>query len=271
MDRGNGGVCGGRAALAATSWRGGDSSGGDNFELAIAPPAGAEFQVDQPRQRDRFARWHEGRVRRRDTEGHDVVGAVAGCRRWSVHFGNGGRVDVWSPDGKRLGFSPTRRCASWTLAADCRKPSRTPRWPRRLMDGGRLDPLHADRRHHGSQGRGDWRRRDATHEARHDTRRKRALLAGPPAGTVLLYFARSTRVENSGIYLARIDGRAPPVRLVGSLARPPGWPAIDRRARTLLWVRDGDLLGQPFDIDAGVLRGEAATIAQGDGSRRASA
>ena len=30
----------------------------------------------------------------------------------------------------------------------------------------------------------------------------------------------------------------------------------------LLWVRDGDLLAQPFDIDAGVLRGDATTIAK---------
>jgi hypothetical protein len=84
-----------------------------------------------------------------------------------------------------------------------------------------------------------------------------------PGGSRFLYFARSARVENSGIYLARIDGSAPPVRVVASLSSG----VLANRPSTgepyLLWVRDGDLLAQPFDIDAGVLGGEATTIAKG--------
>ena len=57
--------------------------------------------------------------------------------------------------------------------------------------------------------------------------------------------------------------RAPPVRLVASLASGVLASRPSTGEPYLLWVRDGDLLGQPFDIDAGVLRGEAATIAQG--------
>ena len=82
-------------------------------------------------------------------------------------------------------------------------------------------------------------------------------------GLHFLYFARSTRVENSGIISHASTAERP--RFVSwRRSRAESWPAGHRAAsRTLLWVRDGDLLGQPFDIDAGVLRGEAATIAQG--------
>ena len=85
------------------------------------------------------------------------------------------------------------------------------RWPRRLMDGGRLDPLHADRRHHGSQGRGDWRRRDATHEARHDTRRKRALLAGCPAGGCLPLLRSEAHASRTAGSISRASTAERPV------------------------------------------------------------
>ena len=53
----------------------------------------------------------------------------------------------------------------------------------------------------------------------------------------------------------------PPVRLVASLSSGfvAGRPSDG--APYLLWARDGNLLAQPFDIEAGTLRGEIVTIA----------
>ncbi|MGE5835263.1 MAG: protein kinase domain-containing protein [Acidobacteriota bacterium] len=81
-------------------------------------------------------------------------------------------------------------------------------------------------------------------------------------GQRFLYFARSTQVENSGIYLGHMDG-SPAVRLVASLssgfiARRPG-----STESYLMWARDSDLLAQPFDVGAGKLSGEVTKIAGG--------
>ncbi|HVQ42132.1 MAG TPA: hypothetical protein VMS54_08000, partial [Vicinamibacterales bacterium] len=91
-----------------------------------------------------------------------------------------------------------------------------------------------------------------------------------PGGKRFLYFVRSTKVENGGIYVGHMDG-SPSVRLVASLssgilARHPvtgGW--------YLMWARDQDLLAQPFDVDSLTLSGDVATIATGirvEGSQR---
>jgi Tol biopolymer transport system component len=81
-----------------------------------------------------------------------------------------------------------------------------------------------------------------------------------PGGTQYLYFARSSVTENSGIYLARLDGSAPAVRIVPSLSA--GLPVI--RPSTgglyLIWAREHDLLAQPFDAGRAALTGEAVTI-----------
>jgi Tol biopolymer transport system component len=84
-----------------------------------------------------------------------------------------------------------------------------------------------------------------------------------PGGSQFLYFARSAQPENSGIYLARLDGSTPPVKLVASLGS--GLPVI--RPSTgelyLVWARESDLLAERLDAAAGALRGDAVTIAHG--------
>jgi serine/threonine protein kinase len=91
-----------------------------------------------------------------------------------------------------------------------------------------------------------------------------------PGSQRFLYFVRSTKVENGGIYVGHMDG-SPSVRLVASLssgilARHPvtsGW--------YLMWARDQDLLAQPFDVESLTLSGDVATIATGirvEGSQR---
>jgi len=81
-----------------------------------------------------------------------------------------------------------------------------------------------------------------------------------PGGTQYLYFARSSVTDSSGIYLARLDGSSPAVRIVPSLSA--GIPVI--RPSTgglyLIWAREHDLLAQPFDAGRAALTGEAVTI-----------
>jgi Tol biopolymer transport system component len=81
-----------------------------------------------------------------------------------------------------------------------------------------------------------------------------------PGGRKFLFFVRSTRAENNGIYLGSLDG-AKPVRLVTSLSSGLYQPPSGRGPGWLLWVRDSELLAQPLDIEHGTLTGDVTTIA----------
>jgi serine/threonine protein kinase/Tol biopolymer transport system component len=81
-----------------------------------------------------------------------------------------------------------------------------------------------------------------------------------PGGKKFLFFIRSSRAENNGIYLGSFEGTKP-VRLVTSISSGLYAPPRDDRPGSLLWVRDDELLAQPLDIEAGRLTGEVASIA----------
>jgi len=82
-----------------------------------------------------------------------------------------------------------------------------------------------------------------------------------PGGRAFVFFIRSTRPENNGIYLGHVDGR-PPVRLVTSLSS--GQLSLgDDGTPWLLWVREGELLAQRLDAEAARLTGEAVVVARG--------
>ena len=83
-----------------------------------------------------------------------------------------------------------------------------------------------------------------------------------PGSRNFLYFVRSVRLENSGIYAAAIDG-SNPVRLVSSLSSGMYAPPLDGRPGYLLWVQNGDLLAQPFDVERAALSGQPSTVASG--------
>ncbi len=83
-----------------------------------------------------------------------------------------------------------------------------------------------------------------------------------PGGKRFLYFARSTQVENSGIYLGHMDG-SPAVRLVASLSSGLIATRPGSDETYLLWTRDNDLLAQRFDLASGMLSGEVARITPG--------
>ncbi len=93
--------------LAATSWRGGrPSSGGDNFELAIAPPPETEFQIGSNR--------GNVIVSPDGTKIAFVAATSKATTLWvrslavddarSLSGTDGASNQFWSPDGKRLGF-----------------------------------------------------------------------------------------------------------------------------------------------------------------------
>ena len=82
-----------------------------------------------------------------------------------------------------------------------------------------------------------------------------------PGGTKFLFFVRSTRPENNGIYLGSLDGTTKPVRLVTSLSSGLYAPPRDGAPGSLLWVRDAELLAQPLDIEGARLTGDVTTIA----------
>ncbi len=254
--------------FAATSWRGSKpSSGGDNFELAIAPPAGAEFQIG--------SNLGNVIVSPDGTKIAFVAATPKATTLWvrslaaddarSLSGTDGASNPFWSPDGKRLGFfanaklrtvdiagglpeaiadAPAGRGGSWAEDGSILfTPTGGATVLKVAATGGDVKPL-----------------------TKLDTTRGEDAHYWPlvlPGGSRFLYFARSTRVENSGIYLARIDGSAPPVRIVASLSSGVLASRPSTGEPYLLWVRDGDLLAQPFDIDAGVLRDEATTIARG--------
>jgi hypothetical protein len=183
------------------------------------------------------------------------VGAIAGGRR----------CPAWSPDGKHLGFfangklrtvdvagglpeaiadAPNGRGGSWTEDGFILfTPSGGVTVLKIAATGGAVQPLTKL-----DPSRGE------------DAHYWPVVL---PGGSRFLYFARSTRPENSGIYLARLDGSAPPVRVVASLSSGVLATRPSTGVPYLLWVRDGDLLAQPFDLEAGRLTGGAATIAKG--------
>ena len=81
-----------------------------------------------------------------------------------------------------------------------------------------------------------------------------------PGGKKFLYFVRSTRIENSGIHVAGIDGNDP-ARVVSSLSNGLYAPPLRGYPGSLLWVQNSDLLAQPFDVERAALSGQPATIA----------
>jgi Tol biopolymer transport system component len=82
-----------------------------------------------------------------------------------------------------------------------------------------------------------------------------------PGGKKFLFFVRSVVPENNGIYLGSVDGASKPVRVMASLSSPLYAPPRDGQPGKLLWVRDAELLAQPFDPETAALIGEVSSVA----------
>ncbi len=262
--------------FAASSWRAGRRAPPTStFELAIAAPADAEFQVGS----------NSGNVIV-SPDGTEVAFVAATSSAGTIWVRSlatddarplsgteGASYPFWSPDGRRIAFFAAGKLRSVDI-------------------GGGLPEDIAD----ATQGRGgSWGEDDtiiftpegggtivrvaasggavtpvtALDKSRGENAHYWPVLL--PGGNRFIYFVRSTRVENGGIYLGRLDGSAPPVKVVASLSSGVVATRPSDGALYLLWVRDDELLAQPFDAEAGTLTGETVTIARGvrvEGSQR---
>jgi dipeptidyl aminopeptidase/acylaminoacyl peptidase len=83
-----------------------------------------------------------------------------------------------------------------------------------------------------------------------------------PDGRRFLYFVRSPHPQVRGVHVSALDRPTEKTRLLGSTA---AWyaPGRDTPGGYLLWVRDDDLVAQPFDASTAQLAGDAVPIATG--------
>ncbi|HME99829.1 MAG TPA: hypothetical protein VKK06_08100 [Terriglobia bacterium] len=84
-----------------------------------------------------------------------------------------------------------------------------------------------------------------------------------PDGRRFLYLRRSTESDNSGIYLGDLNAR-PGEHTAQRLVATETGAAVSNGH--LLFLREDILVAQPFDVEAGVLTGEAMTIVEPVGS-----
>ena len=77
-----------------------------------------------------------------------------------------------------------------------------------------------------------------------------------PDGQRFLYFVRSSQTESGGIFVGSLDGKEPKRLLPGVINAVYGPPDF------LLFLRDGTLMAQRFDVDNLQLTGEPSPIAE---------
>jgi len=175
----------------------------------------------------------------------------------------GGIYQFWAPDSRRIGFFAGGKLKTLDLAAGL---------PQSLADVAipRGGSWSDDDQILMSIGGGAIFRVPAsggtlTPVTRLDTSRGENAHYWPdflPGGRRFLFFVRSTRIENSGIYVGTLDG-GEPIRVVSSLSSGLYAPPFGARPAYLLWVQNGDLLAQPFDAEHAALSGQPSTIASG--------
>ena len=84
-----------------------------------------------------------------------------------------------------------------------------------------------------------------------------------PGSRTFLYFARSTRPEDNGVYIANIDGTGPASKVLSTLSSAVYVAPAAGRPGQLLWAQDSDLMAQPFDAGTGHTTGPAVPVVQG--------
>jgi len=237
----------------------------ESLELEIAPPPDSQFLIDT----------NSGTVALSPDGTRIVFRAATGTRDalWIRSLARddakplagteGASYQFWAPDGRRLAFFSGGKLKTLDLAAGLPQPIADVTNPRGGTWG--EDDLILFATGAGAISRVSARGGAPEPVTRLDTSRGENAHYWPlilPGGRKFLYFVRSIRLENSGIYVAAIDG-SNPVRLVSSLSSGIYAPALNRRPGYLLWVQNGDLLAQPFDAERAAMSGEPATIASG--------
>jgi len=234
-------------------------------ELEIGPPRDSQFLIGS----------NSGGVALSPDGTRIVYRALTGTREqlWIRSLGQddakplagteGGIYQFWAPDSRRIGFFAGGKLKTLDLAAGL---------PQSLADVAipRGGSWSDDDQILMSIGGGAIFRVPAsggtlTPVTRLDTSRGENAHYWPdflPGGRRFLFFVRSTRIENSGIYVGTLDG-GDPIRVVSSLSSGLYAPPLGTRPACLLWVQNGDLLAQPFDAERAALSGQPSTIASG--------
>jgi len=237
----------------------------DSLELEIGPPPDSQFQIDT--NSGNVSLSPDGtKIAYRATRGasnvlwirslaRDDAKPLAGTENALYQF--------WAPDSRRLAFFAQGKLKTLDLAAGLPQPVADVTNPRGGSWG--EDDLILFATGSGTISRVSARGGLPEPVTRLDTGRSENAHYWPlilPGGRKFLYFVRSFRLENSGIYAAEIDG-SNPTRLVSSLSSAIYAPPFAEWPGHLLWVHDDDLLAQPFDAESGTLSGQPATVVSG--------
>jgi Tol biopolymer transport system component len=236
-----------------------------SYELAIAAPPGAEFQVGANSGNVILAP-DGGRiafVASTDKAPAIWVRSLAADDSRSIPGTENATNPFWAPDGRSLGFFASGKLWTVKIAGGLPEAIAT-------SSNGRGGAWNEDGIIIFSQGGAPLSRVAATGGAvapqtTLDLSRGENAHYWPvflPGGKRFIYFVRSTQVENGGIYLGHMDGSAP-LRLVPSLSSGIIGRHPISGAWYLMWVRDDDLLAQAFNVESGALSGEIQTIARG--------
>jgi len=86
-----------------------------------------------------------------------------------------------------------------------------------------------------------------------------------PGGRRFLYFVRTASLENDGVYLGSLDRPQEKIRVLGSATNAVYAPHRSNPSGHLLWVKDGTLMAQSFDLERAQTTGEPVALAEGVG------
>jgi Tol biopolymer transport system component/predicted Ser/Thr protein kinase len=235
----------------------------ESLELEIAPPPDTQFLIDSNLGNVSLSPdgtrivFHAGTFPRESlwirSLARDDARPLAGTEGATYQF--------WAPDGRRLGFFAGGKLKTLDIAAGLPQTVADVPNPRGASWG--EDDVILFGSGGGVIAGVSARGGTPADVTRLDTSRGENAHYWPqilPGGKKFLYFVRSTRVENSGIHAAGIDG-SEPVRVVSSLSSGLYAPPLRGHPGYLLWVQNGALLAQPFDAKRGAVSGQPATIA----------
>jgi hypothetical protein len=175
----------------------------------------------QCRQHHSLAGRIEDRVRRINGQGTAALGAVAREDDAKPLAGTEGvYYPFWSADGRKIGFFADGKLKTIEIAGGLRRSLPTHRTGE-ADPGARTTPSFLRRRAAAQSSRIPAKGGAATPLTKLDLARGENAHYWPaflPGGTQFLYFVRSTKPENGGVYLAWLDGSRPAVKLVSSLS-----------------------------------------------------
>ncbi len=254
-------------AVAATLWLrgGGTSRAGERLLLEIGPPPGEEFVIQSNAGAAVISPDGSmvGFIAQGPSGRRLYVRSMATGEARAVSGSNDAYYPFWSADSRALGFFGSSKLMTVSIAgglpeaiADIQQ-GRGGTW----TAGGTIlfTPRGGGTVHRVSEHGGAAEAVTAIDASRGENGHYWPVAL--PGGRDFLFFIRSTRPENNGIYLAPVDGSKTPVRLVTSLSSAIYAPPRNGGLGHLLWIRDGELLAQQLDIERRTLTGDVTTVA----------